>query len=205
MPNLEAALSTSRLARYPGSTLDEQLQVYRWNIALCEALYPTTHFFEVTLRNRMHAALSAHAGTEWWFQDPTLVYHPYAVRAVADAINNVRNRPAVPGDVVAGVAFGFWRGFHLKVYESLWRAILHDVYPSIPSTHAKRTVLNTRAESFRLLRNRVAHHEPVFHWSNLSQQHSTIHETLSWLSPMAKAELDKVDRFAAVMAVDPRT
>ncbi len=76
MPTIEAVLSQSRLRRYPGAGITDRLQVYRWNIALCEALYPTMHFFEVALRNRMHDALTDHVGTEWWFQDPKLVSHP---------------------------------------------------------------------------------------------------------------------------------
>ncbi len=204
MPDLESALSSSRLARYPGTSLDERLQVYRWNVALCEALYPTMHFFEVTLRNHMHAALSAHAGTDWWFQDPRLVNHEYAVKAVTDAIRGVKGRQPVSDDVIAGVTFGFWRGLYLNEYEGLWRAIIHDVYPSIPPTQARRSVLNKRIERFRVLRNRVSHHEPIFHWIDLGIQHRTIHETLSWLSPPAEVEAARIDRFASVLLADPR-
>ena len=102
------------------------------------------------------------------------------------------------------MSFGFWRGFYLKQYESLWRSILRGVYPYIPNNQAKRSILNTRVERFRRLRNRVAHHEPVFHWPDLRQQHADICETLSGLSPAARTELGQVDRFTTVLAADPR-
>lgn len=152
----------------------------------------------------MHAALSAYAGTDRWFQDPTRVNHQYAVKAVTEAIRGVKGRQPVSDDVIAGVTFGFWRGFHHNRYERLWRAIIHDAYPSVPSAQARRSVLNTRIERFRLLRNRVAHHEPIFHWMDLGLQHRTIRETLLWLSPPAEAELAKIDRFASVLLADPR-
>ena len=179
--------------------------VYRWNVDLCQALYPTMHYFEVALRNRMHAAFTKYTGTGWWFEDSRLVRHEYARNAVTKALSSVKGREPTPGDVVAGVTFGFWRGFYLDPFESVWRKIMADTFPHVPDKLAKRKVMNTRVERFRRVRNRIAHHEPIFHWRSLAPTHHETHEMLGWLSSSALQELQTIDAFPVVHARAPRS
>lgn len=204
MSDLEDVLSRERLARYPGRSLDERIELYRWNALLCEGLYPTLHYLEVALRNRMHVAFTGYFSSEWWFEDPAVVTHPYPRGEVRKARRGVKGRDVVAGDIVAGVSFGFWRGFFLKEYEGWWRDVVFDVFPEVPLQWAKRKLLNPRVEAVRRLRNRVFHHEPVFYLSDLGTQHGNMHEMVSWLSSSALRELQRVDRFPTVFANGPR-
>jgi len=200
---LEDVLSRTRLGRYAGNTLDERLACYRWNVQLCQALYPTLHYVEIVLRNRMHAAFTLLRGTEWWFDDPALVHHPYAQREVADARSKVKGRAEVPGDIVAGVSFGFWRGFFFDAFETTWRHVVYDVFPHIPSSQANRKKLNARLEEIRRLRNRVFHHESVFN-SDPEGRCNRAQEMLGWMSTAALAERRAIDTFVIVYTADPR-
>lgn len=205
MPDLESVLSSERLTRYPGATLDEQLEVYRWNVQLCQALYPTFHYFEVALRNRVHRAFTGLRGTPWWFEDPGFITHPYATQAVQEVRNKVKGRAVVPGDVVAGVTFGFWRGLFFPPFENAWRAVAGEVFPNAPAEQATRKALNGRLASVLEFRNRVFHHEPVFHWQDLAKKHAMMQEMLAWLSSAAAEELAKLDTFPVACGSDPRT
>ena len=47
---------------------------YFWNIALCEALYPTLHAVELSLRNAIHTTLTNRYNTEEWWDVPRILY-----------------------------------------------------------------------------------------------------------------------------------
>lgn len=55
--------------------------------------------------------------------------HDYARREAVKALDKAKERDPIPGDVVAGLPFGFWRGFYFDQFEGLWRAIIREVYP----------------------------------------------------------------------------
>lgn len=146
----------------------------------------------------MHSALSVEASNDWWFDDKKYVSHRYAMEAVKTAKQNVQGRTVVPGDVIAGVSFGFWRGMYHDRYEQLWRSIVYDVFPDIPASQAKRKLLSSKMEKFRRLRNRVAHHEPIFHWQDLKNQHDEFCELPEWLCGETRRELRLLKRFTTV-------
>lgn len=203
MRELEDALSSIRLAGYAGSTPSERLASYRRNIQLCQALYPTLHFVEVVLRNRMHVALSRHFETEWWFDKRDVVSHKYAVEQIESAKRLRGDQDVTADDVVGHVSFGFWRGLFLRSYENMWRAIMFDVFPYIPARDASRRALNDRVDRINTLRNRVFHHETIVR-TDPAQAHGEMHQLLSWLSPEALGELERIDSFRAVHDSQPR-
>lgn len=54
----------------------------------------------------------------------------------------------------------------------------------------------------RELRNRVFHHEPIFHWGNLHDHHREMHTVITWISPELAALAAITDRFPEVSAMD---
>lgn len=50
----------------------------------------------------------------------------------------------------------------------------------------------------RRLRNRVFHHEPVWHLRDLEEQHQRILETIGWISPAMPEMTRLIDRFDSV-------
>jgi len=79
-------------------------------------------------------------------------------RSIQEAVR--RCGPAAPpGKVVAELGFGFWRYLNSSAHEkSLWVPFLHTAYP--PGTARKD--VDRRISRLNELRNRVAHHEPIF-------------------------------------------
>jgi len=52
--------------------------------------------------------------------------------------------------------------------------------------------------AIRRLRNRVFHHEPIWHWQNLLQQHQDMLEAISWLDRAIADTVLLFDRFPTV-------
>jgi hypothetical protein len=50
------------------------------------------------------------------------------------------------------------------------------------------------------LRNRVFHHEPIWYWRDLAQQHAQLLETINWINPAMRSLIGVLDRFPGVHA-----
>jgi hypothetical protein len=90
----------------------------------------------------------------------------------------------IPPRVVAVLSFGFWVSLlgpgPSGLYEMrLWRPILHHAFP-----HAKlpRKDVHHPLDQLRLLRNRIAHHEPIF-TRPLADDDQSVFQILSWICP----------------------
>ena len=102
--------------------------------------------------------------------------------------------------IIAGTTLGFWIGlFSAKYEQRLWTGhTLRGVFQHAPKIelgcHSIRRTLNR----IRYLRNRVFHHEPIWHWSELDGTYVEIARMNKWLSPEWASILSQHDRFPAV-------
>lgn len=205
LKSLVGALSTERLTGYQrtgrSETAEHTLQRYLWNIQLCEALYPVLNLLEVTLRNTLHSALWQHTGHEDWYA--SFPFDQREALAIQDTVNLLkRNRkPVAPGAVVAEMSFGFWCSLFDVRYEHgqrLWPWLAGQTLPHAPRHERQRKTLSRRLNRIRLLRNRVFHYEPIWHWHDLTDQHAEAVELLTWLNVDMAAVLASVDRFFVI-------
>lgn len=162
IPSLVAALSPTRFATYreAAGTDRRALQLYAWNTSVSGAFYGPLQTFEVALRNAVDGAISATHG-ERWFDDPT-VLRPSDNRMVGDVVQRIYDagKQPVPGRVIAELGLGFWVGLFANAYDqTLWRSHLHRLFN--PRVRDRRA-LHDSMDRLRTLRNRVAHHEPIF-------------------------------------------
>jgi hypothetical protein len=87
------------------------------------------------------------------------------------------------------------------VYEELWRTMLSAIAVKADGRRLARKQLSRPLTPIRLLRNRIAHHEPILHW-DLRKHHGAMLEVTGWLSPAAATWCAGVDRFPAVFPVE---
>lgn len=205
---LNISLSSDRLSTYVHSRdvdRDRAIARYLWNSALCESMYPTVHAVEVALRNKLDVALVGKFGADWHLTASSFL-GPREAKSFADAVNKLAARGKTAptrGDVVAEVNFGFWVSLFTRHYEGsggLWPALAKDVMSGAPRWARTRQEFQRRVREIRDIRNRVFHHEAIWHWSNLASKHAEAHETLEWLSPELEALAIKIDRFLSVQA-----
>lgn len=203
---LEAAFAPERLAPYlnhSGGNRDKAVALYLWNIAICESLYPLLNLAEITLRNRFHNELSQHFGRLDWFDDSWLDARDAA--KVTEAKQKIqRHRMTATSDrVVAELTFGFWTSLLDVRYERtrvLWPHLAPRVFANAPRKLRTRKDQSPFAAQLRSLRNRVFHHEPVWHWNNLPTVVRESETWLLWLNPDIARLHSLLDRFHSIHA-----
>ncbi len=206
---LEAALAPERLVPYlnhSGGDRDRAVALYLWNIALCESLYPLLNLSEITLRNRFHQVLSQHFQRLDWYDDAWLDQRDASkVLEAKQKIARHRLSPT-PGRVVAELTFGFWTSLLDVRYERsrvLWPAMAPKIFSNAPRKLRTRKDQSPYAAQLRTLRNRVFHHEPVWHWPNLPALVRESKTWLLWLNPDIARLHSLLDRFHSIHAAGP--
>jgi hypothetical protein len=199
--HLEEALSLERFGRYrawAGGDHARALDLYGLNTRLSEALYTPLQMLEVALRNRIHAVLSVSLQPRW-FEAPEFLVGPHQNEQVVEALAELarEGKEATAGRVVAALTFSFWTTMLGTPYENLWQTDLHRVGRREDGKGLRRKDLSGPLTPIRLLRNRIAHHEPILAW-DLPKHHGAMLRITGWLSPAAAAWCRTLDRFDQV-------
>jgi hypothetical protein len=117
------------------------------------------------------------------------------------------NKKVKAGQVVAKMSFGFRTSLFDVRYEHgqvLWPKLLKPTFPHLLKGQRTRTYVSRELNRIRFLRNRIFHHEPIWHWKDLTDQHSSIINMTTALSPSAAKYLNIFDQFQMVYS-DGRT
>ena len=208
MTNIKKALSIPRFEGYRRTPTEPDIECmkrYVWNVALSEALYPTIQFLEIALRNSIHDAATSAFNNDFWFDNPKVISNPKTLRIISGAKGALAkaHKPIESGRVVAELDFGFWRALFYNEYErKLWRQIIGDVFPNAPRRQRQRRLISPRVEKVRDLRNRISHHEPIWHWSDLENRHQEMLETIEWINTPLRELVEICDRFDEVYSMD---
>jgi hypothetical protein len=195
------ALSLERFSRYlqwAEGSHSRALDLYDLNTQVSESLYTPLQMLEVALRNRVHSVMRS-ARHDRWFEDDDLLAVGVQRDQLAKAIQGVvgaRKQP-VAGRVVAALTFSFWTAMFSPVYEDLWQTTLHQVARRQTGKGLRRKDLAAPLAQIRVLRNCVAHHEPILHW-DLPQHHAQMLEVTRWLSAAAADWCVAYSRFPTV-------
>lgn len=196
---LATSLSPERMATYvaaAGGDQEKALRLYTWNTAASAAFYGPLQGLEVALRNAMHRELAATYGVDW-YDDPRCGLDAGTLSRIAGAKDELRREGYVvdPPHVVAALSFGFWvallgRGGHppggagpKRNYEmTLWRPSL---FRAFPNAKLGRSQVHSPLNYLRTLRNRIAHHEPIFS-RHLEADYQSILSVTSWICPSTR-------------------
>lgn len=168
---MRLALSPARLATYEqamGVGDPQALLLYAWNADVSGAFWVPLHLCEVVLRNAVDDALSAIYGPHWpWSEgferslpDPG---HGHSPRR---DLQKARRGATSTGKVLPELPFAFWQSlFTSRHDERLWRTQLFRVLPHGPNGFDLASIrmgVHRDLGRVRSLRNRIAHHEPIF-------------------------------------------
>jgi hypothetical protein len=198
---LRAALSDERFATYLDVCNNDErdaLRLYTWNTAVAAAFYGPLQACEVALRNAVDDALGFRYGHTWF--DNSTIMRGAELRMARDARDRIQRagKTATPGRVIAELGFGYWVGLFARSYDqTLWRSAFYEKFHPRPKRHD----LFERLDRLRTLRNRVAHHEPIFQ-RNLRDDYERITDVLEQLSPKVRGWVDRHSRVYEVLAQD---
>ena len=203
--SLLGAISEPRFGRYleqaGGNNAPVGLAYYLWNIQLSESLYSALQGVEITLRNSIHEAASGAFGNTDWFKTVLVAPETHTLENVRSRLAS-QGKAANPDNLVSALSFGFWVSLFYSRYDRiLWPQLLMAVFPYMPRTVRTRGYVAQRLRRIRHLRNRVFHHEPVWHWPDLAQHHREVLEAIGWINPDMLALAQSLDRFPEVYAL----
>lgn len=211
------ALSPARIATYVAAAHCKSpddpaaLELYLWNAHLSAAFLTPLHLCEVILRNAVDDALGAKYGAAWpWsaaFEQSLPVtsmgYNPRGDLFKARQAFSVGQT----GKVIAELKFVFWqRMFAARHDNRIWNPHLRRV---LPHTDPNQSVAQTRKNIFdaldtiRHLRNRIAHHEPIFHRALDADWHM-IGQLIAWRSPHTFRWLEQHQEITRWLAARPQ-
>ena len=198
---LQTAFSHARLGRYldwSNGNPAAALKLYTLNAQLSEALYIPLQTLELSLRNRIHEAMSHQFGDGWLTDDNQRLHEKQKQKVRRALIELTLNRKApTPEQVLSTLSFGFWTALLGTDYEELWRTALYNIARKPNGKRVPRKSLSSPLTTIRKLRNRIAHHEPILHF-NLPRHHADIRQIIGWLSPEAGQWCAECDRFPAL-------
>jgi len=193
-----SCFSRPRLSKYLKVTNNNELKslkLYVINTKISSALFSDIHYIEITLRNKFDKELTTGFGAEWFKQERFLaLLNPFCQNMLIKAQNiairqSIKGSELLPGKVIAELTFGFWYYFTVSMFEhSLWVPYLHKSF--LPRKAPKRSVFNQQIDKIRQLRNRIAHHEPIFHMDLLELQ-LNIREVSKLLCPNITTIMNK--------------
>ena len=194
---IRATLSIPRVETYAAATADDPtlsraLALYAWNAQVSAAMLAPLHICEVSIRNAIAEAIAAAHGQEWpWsagfvrsLPSPTVGYN-----ARTDLLST-RSKKTTTGQVIAHLKFVFWQNMVTSRFdERMWELHLRTVLPHADSTKTtaqNRSMVYGELEKIRKLRNRIAHHEPIFK-RNLADDFQKIHDLIAVRCPITAA------------------
>ncbi|MFP1132396.1 hypothetical protein [Asticcacaulis sp. W401b] len=208
--SLPSVLSAPRFATYlaaKGGDKRHALELYQWNLELSAAFFVPLQICEVSVRNAILKAIETVYGANWpWergfeitLRDPKKAYSPRR------DLQNLRHLPT-SGKIVAELKFAFWEKMLTNGHDAdLWNTYL---FASFPHADQTSTVQSIRAQGhnslfkIRELRNRIAHHEPIFS-RNIQQEYDRIREIIAWTDPVAAGWVDKIQRVTGMIPTKP--
>lgn len=168
---LEAALSVPRLGTYINAcvgTSANPLDLYGWNARISSALMLPAHFSEIAVRNAVSDALTHTYGDRWPWSEAFKTSLPNpggAAYSPRRDLERTRDRQSTTGKVVAELKFAFWEHMFTRRHKTLWDQQIRHHFPHCSPAAATDTLregIRQNLESIRKLRNRIAHHEPIF-------------------------------------------
>ncbi|MEV4325667.1 hypothetical protein ACIBI0_36625 [Microbispora rosea] len=202
---LREVLSVARVAEYE-TLCDGQtaaaLRLHCWNTEICAAFYGPLQYLEVALRGVLSRELVRLFQRADWWEDADL--HHGAQRKMGEACDLLRRQglAATPEQIENELSFGFWvslLGPGNNYDQRLWRTALHQAFPGY---RGGRRELHRKLDHLRVLRNKIAHHCPIYH-RHLQADHQTILQCLGYIDAGLATWIDRYSRVPSVLASRP--
>lgn len=214
------SLSLPRIGTYEAAldsagnpiTSRQALHLYAWNAQVSAALMAPLHICEVVVRNAVSDALEAVYGQNWprsvgFEQSLPAPHSGYSqlkdVRAACRAHNTT-------GKVIPELKFVFWQKMFTARYDNrLWAPHMARIFPGLPqgpnsprAIGQYRLAVYNELDHIRTLRNRIAHHEPIFA-RNLADDFRRISELIALRCPITADWMNQNQQVALLIAARP--
>lgn len=185
--SMKDSLSHARFARYLTSAGGDEasaIALYEWNTRMAQSLYVYLQCWEIVFRNKLDTFLRWKFGPAWPYDDHRAVRiltrdEQRRLSETKQRQSQQRKQAIVSTDaIVADLSAGFWVALLSSAYKVpySWQYNLGRVFPHDPALD--RTNAHTLSSKILKLRNRIAHHEPIYELP-LSQTYTELQRLVS--------------------------
>ncbi len=182
-------LSYERMSSYLDFSNNDKaaaLNLYIYNTQISESFYTPLQGIEILLRNRVHKAISSTYGEDWLITQK-FPFEFIQKNTLEETLRRSKIELTIP-KLIAELNLGFWVSFFGRKYEEVWRHSLRTIVT--PETRIiRRKDFHMDLNRVRELRNRIAHHEPIFkrqlfedYETILTLCHMICPKTASWIA-----------------------
>lgn len=198
---IRRALSPERLRTYeraasPAGNAANAEALYAWNARISAAFLVPLHICEVVMRNAVSEAIARRHGAQWPWAHGFRESLPnpgsgYNLRMELQQAASGSSRAAA--EVIPSLSLAFWQKMFTQRFDTrLWSHCFDRVLPGAASSgpwHVTRARVHSDLERIRRLRNRIAHHEPIFERDlvgDLDAMHRVValrcHDMSAWMA-----------------------
>lgn len=206
-----SALSTPRMSTYlfaSSGNPQTAVELYGWNGMVSAALMVPAHFAEVVTRNLVDEVVTAAYGAMWPWDNSFTQSLPSPKTAFNPRRHLTQTREGFTstGKVIAELKFVFWQSIFTSRHDTrLWSTRLANSLPgategSTDSDLRKR--IYDDLETIRRVRNRVAHHEPIFN-RDLQKDLNRMLELIELRSPETAAWVRQLEDVSSLLLQRP--
>ncbi len=168
------------------------------------------HVYEVVIRNAVSDALSAVYGAQWpWspaFEQSLPNPSDRRVFNPNRELNRARSGQQSTGKVIAELKMVFWQKMFTGRFDTrIWNPHLRTVMPHLDpakTVQELRRSIHADLEQLRMLRNRIAHHEPIFKRS-LAGDFTKIQALIAFRCPTTSAWMVQNQQAQALIQARP--
>lgn len=207
---VQSTLSAARMSTYIAAAAGDSglaLELYGWNARVSAALMLPAHFAEVATRNAVSDALTTVYGPRWPWSTTFTASLPAPPRGYDPRrdLSSVRTQEPTTGKVIAELKFVFWQKMFTARHDTrVWDRQIENLFPNAkaasPAELRKR--IYDDLDAIRLLRNRIAHHEPIF-TRNLTDDLAKMLDLVETRSTATAAWVREMEEVSGVLAERP--
>lgn len=148
--------------------LEKALELYAWNAEISACFMHPLHVCEVVVRNGVSNVLETVYGPQWpWSSSfEQSLPNPKSGYSMKKDLRSARAKHSTTGKVIPELKFAFWQKLFTSRHDKrLWDNHLLSEFPNFPAgmqVSDCRKLIFDSLDRARALRNRIAHHEPIF-------------------------------------------
>lgn len=212
--SIEAVISPNRIATYSKSlgtpNARRALNLYAWNAQVSGAFMLPQQLCEVSIRNAVSEVLTVVYGSQWPWDSTFEGSLPNPGVGFNMRRELIKTRSMVTrgntDKLIPELKFVFWGKMFTKRFDGrLWQPHISRAFSGLPGSRTPkqcRSMIFNELEHVRQLRNRIAHHEPIFQ-RNLHSDFNRMLTLIRWRCPKTAAWLSQIETVTATLIARP--
>lgn len=200
---LSQSMSRQRLEEYlrhVDGCENRALDLYHWNLEISAGMIIPLGVTEVVIRNAIVEAIENQYNKEWF--NSKGIIRSLGLQYPKKQKTKFKNS----GQLITKQTFSIWNNFLIsRSHKKLWDSHFHNSFPNAPTNQPNevlRKLLFKALDELRYVRNRVAHHEPIYK-RKLEEDIKRIDWIIRWRCNVTADWLSSVNPVPSLMSRRP--